>query len=56
MYFVADKTCPGGQTPCYGNGECDVKTGLCSCNEGHQGNDCSGNKDTFWIVLLKYLE
>ena len=38
-----DKSCPGGSPPCNGNGECDHSTGLCICNEGNQGSDCSGN-------------
>ena len=38
-----DKSCPGGSPPCNGNGQCDNTTGLCTCNEGNQGSDCSGN-------------
>ena len=38
-----DISCPGGSPPCNGNGQCDHKTGLCTCNEGNQGSDCSGN-------------
>ena len=38
-----DKSCPGGSPPCNGNGQCDHTTGLCTCNEGNQGSDCSGN-------------
>ena len=38
-----DKSCPGGSPPCNGNGQCDHTTGLCQCNEGNQGLDCSGN-------------
>ena len=34
--------CPGKNTPCNGNGQCDFKTGICSCKKGHQGSDCSG--------------
>ena len=29
--------------PCNGNGQCDLTIGVCSCDEGHQGSDCSGN-------------
>ena len=42
QYFL-DKSCPGDQAPCNGNGQCDLITGVCSCLEGHQGSDCSGN-------------
>ena len=38
-----DKSCPGGSPPCNGNGQCNHTTGLCRCNEGNQGSDCSGN-------------
>ena len=38
-----DKSCPGGSPPCNGNGQCNHTTGLCTCNEGNQGSDCSGN-------------
>ena len=38
-----DKSCPGGSPPCNGNGQCNHTTGLCMCNEGNQGSDCSGN-------------
>ena len=38
-----DKSCPGGSPPCNGNGQCDHTNGLCTCNEGNQGSDCSGN-------------
>ena len=42
-----DKSCPGGSLPCYSNGQCDHSTGLCTCNEGYQGSDCSGNTQNF---------
>ena len=29
--------------PCNGNGQCDLTIGVCNCDEGHQGSDCSGN-------------
>ena len=38
-----DKSCPGGSPPCNGNGQCNHTTGLCTCNEGTHGSDCSGN-------------
>ena len=39
-----DMSCPGDQNPCSGNGICDLAIGECTCNEGHQGSDCSGEK------------
>ena len=42
FFFLSDKSCPGGQIPCNGLGQCDLTTGLCNCNIGHQGSDCSG--------------
>ena len=38
-----DKSCPGGSPPCNDNGQCNHTTGLCTCNEGTHGSDCSGN-------------
>ena len=35
-------SCPGGDNPCSGKGQCDHTTGVCQCNEGNQGSDCSG--------------
>ena len=43
VFLLSDISCPGGQTPCNGNGVCDLTTGVCACNEGNQGSDCSGN-------------
>ena len=43
-----DISCPGGSLPCNGNGQCDHTTGLCTCNEGNQGSDCSGNSYNLW--------
>ena len=40
---ISDISCPGSQIPCNGNGVCDLTIGFCTCNEGYQGNDCSGN-------------
>ena len=45
FFLFAGKSCPGGETPCSGNGQCDPTTGFCNCQEGHQGSDCSGNKN-----------
>ena len=42
-FFLPDKSCPGGNPPCSGNGQCNHTTGLCTCNQGNQGTDCSGN-------------
>ena len=41
--FYLDVSCPGGETPCSDNGQCDLTIGLCNCDEEHQGDDCSGN-------------
>ena len=35
--------------PCNGNGQCDLKSGLCSCDEEHQGYDCSGKLITYYV-------
>ena len=40
--YQIDKSCPGGSPPCSDNGQCDHTNGLCACNEGNQGFDCSG--------------
>ena len=34
-------SCPGNDKRCNGNGQCDLTTGLCACDEEHQGLDCS---------------
>lgn len=36
------KSCPGGNLPCNGNGVCDLTTGICVCQSGTKGTDCSG--------------
>ena len=43
LFSFLDKSCPGGLVPCNGNGQCDLTIGVCNCDEGHQGSDCSGN-------------
>ena len=40
--LLLDISCPGDHNPCSGNGICDLAIGECTCNEGHQGSDCSG--------------
>ena len=43
------KTCPQN---CSGNGTCDSKTGVCTCNTGYSGNDCASTNYMFqgpWI-------
>ena len=47
-----DKSCPGGSPPCNGNGQCNHTTGLCTCNEGNQGSDCSGNSYNLWWITI----
>ena len=51
LFSFEGKSCPGGDTPCSGNGQCDPTTGFCNCQEGHQGSDCSGNKN-FTVKLI----
>ena len=41
--FFSGISCPGGETPCSNNGLCNLLIGFCSCDEGFQGDDCSGN-------------
>ena len=58
-----DISCPGGETPCNGNGQCDLTSGVCTCDEQHQGADCSGklnflmeiiNRLTNWLIFVFY--
>ena len=43
---TTDKLCPGGgEVGCNGNGQCDLTLGVCTCDDTHQGVDCSGNRD-----------
>ena len=41
--LLIDVSCPGSQQRCNGNGFCDLTNGVCTCDEGYQGLDCSGN-------------
>ena len=47
-----DKSCSGESPPCNGNGQCNHTTGLCTCNEGNQGSDCSGNCYKLWWITI----
>ena len=38
---ISEKMCPGGENPCSGYGECDKSKGICSCEVGRHGSDCS---------------
>ena len=42
LILISDISCPGGETPCNGYGQCNLKSGLCTCDDDHQGSDCSG--------------
>ena len=55
--LLIDISCPGSQQRCNGNGFCDLTNGVCTCDEGYQGLDCSGNnwmliKVQFHIIIL----
>ena len=39
--MLSERSCPGNDNRCNGNGQCDLTTGLCACDEEHQGLDCS---------------
>ena len=57
--LLLDISCPGDHNPCSGNGICDLAIGECTCNEGHQGSDCSGENllvvasNLFYIISKK---
>ena len=57
--LLLDMSCPGDRNPCSGNGICDLAIGDCTCNEGHQGSDCSGENllvvasNLFYIISKK---
>lgn len=55
FFLSAGKSCPGGETPCSGNGQCDPTTGFCNCQEGHQGSDCSGIKKNHHTLITNLL-
>ena len=53
--------CPGGENPCSNHGQCDTSTGICSCEVGRHGKDCSSESvkyvsyikiDIFWMMSL----
>ena len=46
---TCDGVCPGGSSnPCYGNGICDVRTGLCGCFQGFSyQHNCSVCQDMY---------
>lgn len=37
--------------PCSGRGSCDASTGVCVCNAGHVGSDCSGCAADFVMAV-----
>ena len=39
--FFSEIPCPGGDNPCDGHGQCDLTSGMCSCEAGRHGLDCS---------------
>ena len=43
--------CPGGEDPCSSHGQCDANTGLCSCEIGRHGSDCSSESDKYYIEI-----
>ena len=55
LFLFSGKSCPGGETPCSGNGQCDPTTGFCNCQEGHQGSDCSGIKKNHHTLITNLL-
>ena len=57
--FFADKLCPGN---CSNAGNCDTSTGVCLCNPGRNGVDCSSkfsisifNLTEFEIIVSMFL-
>ena len=44
--------CPGGENSCSSHGQCDPSTGICSCEVGRHGSDCSSE---FMIYLTSKL-
>ena len=54
LFLISGISCPGGETPCNGNGQCNLMSGLCTCDDEHQGPDCSG-KLILAILLTTYL-
>ena len=48
VILISDKSCPGGKNPCNGHGQCIHNSGVCICETGRTGSDCSGE---FWTKL-----
>ena len=49
QFFLLEKRCPND---CSGQGECNFSNGICACNNGHGGADCSGQL----ITILYYIQ
>ena len=52
LLSLLDVSCPGIQKRCNGNGFCDLTNGACSCDEGYQGLDCSGNNEMTSYIYI----
>ena len=53
-YFfpISEKLCPGGANPCSNHGQCDTSTGICSCEVGRHGKDCSSES----VIYVSYIK
>ena len=47
-YCPEMKLCPKG---CNGNGTCDYSSGVCTCNAGYTGVDCSGECNSYGVEI-----